>query len=63
MQRQKEKNWKKINFDLLRDSGSMSTEDLVIKHIGEDITSEAFWEKRIELCVKDVEEFITLTSS
>lgn len=50
-------------LDLLRDSGSMSTEDLVMKHLGEDITSEAFWEKGIELCVNDAEEFITLTSS
>lgn len=50
-------------IDLLRDSGSMSTEDLVMKHLGEDITSETFWEKGIELCVRDVEEFIMLTSS
>ena len=48
---------------MLRDSGSMSTEDLVMKHLGEDITSEAFWEKGMELCIKDAEEFITLTSS
>ncbi|WP_404468929.1 M3 family oligoendopeptidase [Sutcliffiella horikoshii] len=50
-------------IDLLRDSGSMTTEDLVMKHLGEDITSETFWEKGIELCVRDVEEFISLTSS
>ena len=45
---------------LLRDSGSMSVEDLVMKHLGEDITTESFWEKGLELCVKDVEEFIQL---
>ncbi|MFS0892237.1 M3 family oligoendopeptidase [Peribacillus frigoritolerans] len=61
--KEKGKEFEKDYLDLLRDSGSMSTEDLVMKHLGEDITSEAFWEKGIELCVKDAEEFITLTSS
>ncbi|MGM0751864.1 MAG: M3 family oligoendopeptidase [Bacillota bacterium] len=50
-------------MDLLRDSGSMSTEDLVMKHLGEDITEEAFWEKGMRLCVKDSEEFVRLAAS
>ncbi|WP_214484776.1 M3 family oligoendopeptidase [Bacillus sp. SM2101] len=59
---------KRIDFEkdylkLLRDSGSMTVEDLVMKHLGEDITSEEFWEKGMELCVKDAEEFIQLASS
>ncbi|MEH7237658.1 M3 family oligoendopeptidase [Bacillus sp. JJ1562] len=49
-------------MELLRDSGSMSVEDLVMKHLGEDITSVDFWEKGIKLCVKDVEDFIKLIS-
>ncbi|WP_404428629.1 M3 family oligoendopeptidase [Sutcliffiella horikoshii] len=60
--KEKGKEFEKDYLALLRDSGSMSTEDLVMKHLGEDITSEAFWQKGIELCVRDVEEFITLTS-
>ncbi|MGG3915405.1 M3 family oligoendopeptidase [Rossellomorea vietnamensis] len=48
---------------LLRDSGSMSAEDLVMKHLGEDITEESFWEKGMELCVKDSEEFVRLARS
>ncbi|WRP07236.1 M3 family oligoendopeptidase [Rossellomorea aquimaris] len=48
---------------LLRDSGSMSAEDLVMKHLGEDITKEAFWEKGMRLCVKDSEEFLRLAAS
>ncbi|MDT9025820.1 M3 family oligoendopeptidase [Rossellomorea yichunensis] len=48
---------------LLRDSGSMSAEELVIKHLGEDITEEAFWEKGMRLCVEDSEEFVRLASS
>jgi oligoendopeptidase F len=48
---------------LLRDTAIMSAEDLAMKHLGEDITKEAFWEKGIALSVRDVEEFIRLTSS
>jgi len=55
--------FEKDYLNLLRDSGSMTVEDLVMKHLGEDITSEEFWEKGMELCVKDAEEFIKLTSS
>ncbi|MFJ7973651.1 M3 family oligoendopeptidase [Psychrobacillus sp. NPDC096389] len=55
--------FEKDYLNLLRNSGSMTLEDLVMKHLGEDITSEEFWEKGMEICVKDVEEFIKLTSS
>ncbi|WKA55812.1 M3 family oligoendopeptidase [Planococcus shixiaomingii] len=48
---------------LLRDTAIMTAEDLAMKHLGEDITQQAFWEKGIALCVKDAEEFIALTSS
>ena len=41
----------------------MTAEDLALKHLGEDITQPAFWEKGIALCVKDAEEFNALTSS
>lgn len=61
--KEKGKNFEKDYLALLRDSGSMTVEDLVMKHLGEDITSEEFWEKGMELCVKDAEEFIKLTSS
>ncbi len=48
---------------LLRDTAVMSAEDLAMKHLGEDITQQAFWEKGIALCVEDAEEFISLTSA
>jgi oligoendopeptidase F len=48
---------------LLRDTAVMSAEDLAMKHLGEDITKEAFWEKGIALSVRDAEEFIRLTST
>ncbi|MGG1629720.1 M3 family oligoendopeptidase [Rossellomorea sp. NRS-1567] len=50
-------------MDLLRDSGSMSAEELVMKHLGEDITEEDFWEKGMRLCVEDSEKFVRLSAS
>jgi oligoendopeptidase F len=47
---------------LLRDTAVMSVEDLAMKHLGEDITTQEFWAKGVALCVKDVEEFLELTS-
>ena len=47
---------------LLQDTAVMTVEDLAMKHLGEDITKRDFWEKGIALCVKDVEEFMELTS-
>lgn len=61
--KEKGKEFEKDYLNLLRDSGSMTVEDLVMKHLGEDITSEKFWEKGMEICVKDAEEFLKLTSS
>lgn len=50
-------------ISLLQDTAIMSVEDLAMKHLGEDITQHAFWEKGIALCIKDVEDFLSLTSS
>ncbi|MCM3690926.1 M3 family oligoendopeptidase [Neobacillus niacini] len=61
--KEKGKDFEKDYLALLRDSGSMTVENLVMKHLGEDITSEEFWKKGIELCVRDAEEFLKLTSS
>ncbi|OZM57577.1 pantothenate kinase [Lottiidibacillus patelloidae] len=57
------KDFEKKYLSLLRDTGKISVEDLVMKHLGEDITQEAFWEKGMKLCVKDVEEFIRLSKN
>ncbi|GEL78598.1 M3 family oligoendopeptidase [Tenuibacillus multivorans] len=46
---------------LLRDTAVMTVEDLAMKHLGEDITKESFWEKGIELCKNDVKEYLSLT--
>ncbi|KUP09115.1 oligoendopeptidase [Bacillus coahuilensis p1.1.43] len=54
-------NYEEKYIDLLRDTAVMSVEDLAMKHLGEDITKEEFWEKGVKLCVGDVEEFLSLT--
>lgn len=54
-------NFEEKYMALLRDTAIMSVEDLAMKHLGEDITQEAFWEKGVSLCTKDVEEFLALT--
>ncbi|WP_335872730.1 M3 family oligoendopeptidase [Bacillus sp. 2205SS5-2] len=48
-------------MNLLRDTAVMNVEELVMKHLGEDVTKQAFWEKGVKLCVEDVEEFLRLT--
>lgn len=45
---------------LLRDTGRMSVEDLAMKHLNVDLTKPDFWENAISMCVKDVEEFLSL---
>ncbi|MCM3387135.1 M3 family oligoendopeptidase [Ureibacillus chungkukjangi] len=60
--KQKGKEFETNFIKLLRDSGSLSMEALVMKHLEEDITSEDFWENGMKICVEDVEEFIILIS-
>ena len=38
----------------------MEVEDLARKHLNVDLKKSDFWENAIALCVKDVEEFISL---
>ncbi|MFC4388003.1 M3 family oligoendopeptidase [Gracilibacillus marinus] len=47
---------------LLKDTGSMSVEDLAEKHLGVDITEEAFWLHGIELVERDVQAFLELAN-
>ncbi len=47
---------------LLKDTGSMKVEDLAEKHLGVDLTKEAFWAEGIQLMEKDTAEFIRLTN-
>lgn len=46
---------------LLRDTASMTTEDLAKKHLGVDLTQPDFWQSSIDLLIKDIDEFLALT--
>lgn len=54
-------NFEDAYIALLRDTGRMNVEDLAMKHMNVDLTKPDFWEAAIQLCVRDVEEFIELT--
>ncbi|WP_226669375.1 M3 family oligoendopeptidase [Metabacillus litoralis] len=49
-------------IDLLKDTGSMTVEDLAMKHLSVDLTKKEFWEKAVNMATSDVEEFIKLTN-
>ena len=42
---------------LLRDTGRMTAENLIAKHLGEDIRQPEFWEKSLELVARKVRAF------
>ncbi|MER2227574.1 MAG: M3 family oligoendopeptidase [Carnobacterium sp.] len=46
---------------LLRDTASMSTEDLALKHLAADLTKPDFWEAGIAIMKTDVATFMELT--
>ena len=46
---------------LLRDTASMTTEELAQKHLNVDLTQPDFWQAGIDMVKKDIEEFMTLT--
>ncbi|GLB58288.1 M3 family oligoendopeptidase [Cytobacillus sp. NCCP-133] len=46
---------------LLKDTASMTVEDLAMKHLKADLTKPEFWKSAVQLCIDDVEEFLALT--
>lgn len=48
---------------ILRDTGSMTVEDLVKKHLDEDITKVDFWKKGIAVAKADAETFLEETEN
>lgn len=48
---------------LLRDTASMTTEELAKKHLGVDLTEETFWQLAIDEVKKDIAEFMTLSEN
>ncbi len=50
-------NFSKKYIEILRDTGIMSAEDLIQKHLGEDITKKEFWQKSINVVLAQINEF------
>ncbi|WP_342437132.1 M3 family oligoendopeptidase [Paenibacillus sp. FSL L8-0436] len=48
--------------DLLRDTGVMTLEDLVSKHLGVDLAEPDFWQGAVDLIVADINEFLAMTN-
>jgi oligoendopeptidase F len=46
---------------LLRDTASMTVEDLAQKHLQVDLTQEDFWKKAVDICLADIDEFLEMT--
>ncbi|WP_019908657.1 M3 family oligoendopeptidase [Paenibacillus sp. HW567] len=46
---------------LLRDTGIMTLEDLVSKHLGVDLTQPDFWQGAADLITADINEFLRMT--
>lgn len=46
---------------LLRDTGVMTLEDLVAKHLGVDLTKPDFWQGAADLILEDIETFLNMT--
>lgn len=46
---------------LLKDTGSMTSEDLALKHLMADLTQPDFWQNGINLIHQDIQDFMDLT--
>lgn len=57
------KDYEEKYIALLRDTASMTVEDLASKHLQVDLTQKDFWEKAVQLCNDDIEEFLKLTEN
>jgi oligoendopeptidase F len=61
MAQEEGKGYEEKYIALLKDSASMTVEELAQKHLKIDLTKKDFWEKAVRMCVEDVEEFMALT--
>ena len=58
---QKGTNFEQEYIDLLRDTASMTTEELAEKHLGVDLTKPDFWQAGIDMILDDIQQFMELT--
>ncbi|GHH97086.1 oligoendopeptidase [Neobacillus kokaensis] len=60
---QEGKGYEEKYIALLRDTASMTVEDLAKKHLSVDITQKDFWEKAVNICLDDINEFLEITKN
>ncbi|MEX1551378.1 M3 family oligoendopeptidase [Enterococcus sp. C50] len=58
---QKGTNFEQEYIDLLRDTASMTTEELAEKHLGVDLTKPDFWQAGIDMVLDNIQQFMELT--
>lgn len=46
---------------MLRDTASMTTEELAQKHLDVDLTKPDFWQAGIDMVLEDIQEFMDLS--
>jgi len=47
--------------NLLEESGSLPVEDLILKHVGQDIREDEFWQIAIDYLFQDIDRYLKLT--
>jgi oligoendopeptidase F len=52
--------FKKLYTDILRDTGTMTAEDIIQKHFKEDISQKEFWDKSLKIVASSIEQFKAL---
>ena len=57
------KDFAQTYVNILRDTGRMTAEDLIKKHLGEDIEDPAFWRKAIAVVNQKIEKFEKLVNA
>ncbi len=57
------KGYEEKYISLLRDTASMTVEDLAAKHLQVDLDQKDFWEKAVRICIDDIDEFLKLTEN
>jgi oligoendopeptidase F len=50
-------------ISLLRDTGSMTVEQLAQKHLSVDLTKPDFWQSAVDMAIEDVKQFMALTDA
>lgn len=57
----KETSFEQEYIELLRDTASMTTEELAQKHLGVDLTKPDFWQAGIDMVLEDINSFMILS--